>query len=278
MRSSAGGLRRRWVSALVLAQLLVMPALHAGITHPADKLTEDEKVALVRDLSAEYAKVKGNLPRSRKALEFNTDGTWNLKQWSEAQKEFGLAARLGDKVQITQVTLEGDKILFDVNGGLKGPKGGWKNHVQVGIGGLGQPAGNGANGPGTVGTTIELNFHKPMENLTSDEVKELLSPIFEFDKHSATKLYSETLSPTLQKAVAEKRALVGMDREQVTLALGHPDHKYRESKDGVDLEDWIFGAPPGKITFVTFEGNKVVRVKDQYAGLGTTTAAPGVTP
>lgn len=249
------------------------------MVHPSDKLTEDEKIALVRDLSSEYAKVKGNLPRSKKALEFNVDGTWNLKQWSEAQKQFGLVARLGDKVQITQVTLDGDKILFDINGGLKGPKGGWKNHIQIGMGSPygGQPMGN-VSGPGTIGTTIELNFHKPLENLTSDDVKTLLSPIFEFDKHSAVKLYSETLSPTMQKAVAEKRAMVGMDREQVTLALGHPDHKYRESKEGIDTEDWIFGTPPGKITFVTFEGNKVIRVKDEYAGLGIQAGSAQPTP
>ena len=267
----------RSCSAFLIA-LLALQSAPAGVLHPADKLTEDEKLALVRDLSSEYAKVKGNLPRSHKALEFNADGTWNLKQWQEAQLANGLVARLGDQIQITKVTLDGDKILFDINGGLKGPKGGWKNHVQVGVGvGMVQQPLAGA-GPATVGTTIELNFHKPMEGLTSDEVKSLLSPIFDFDKHTATRLYSETLSPEVSKAVAEKRALVGMDREQVILALGHPDHKYRESKDGVDSEDWIFGIPPGKITFVTFEGAKVTKVKDQYAGLGIQAATPKPVP
>jgi hypothetical protein len=105
-------------------------------------------------------------------------------------------------------------------------------------------------------------------------VKKILSPVLDFDKRSATQLYSETLSPEMQKAITEKRALVGMDHDQVLLAMGHPDHKYRESKDGVDLEDWIFGAPPGKITFVTFTGSKVSKVKEQYAGLGSETRAP----
>ena len=112
-----------------------------------------------------------------------------------------------------------------------------------------------------------------MENLTAVEVKRILAPVLDFDKHSVTQIYSETLSPEMQKAITEKRALVGMDRDQVLLALGHPDHKYRESKDGVETEDWIFGTPPGKITFVTFNGNKVVKVKDQYAGLGSQTSA-----
>ena len=77
----------------------------------------------------------------------------------------------------------------------------------------------------------------------------------------------------MQSAIKEKTRLVGMDRDQVLLAMGHPDHKYRESKDGVESEDWIFGTPPGKIVFVTFNGNKVVKVKEQFAGLGSQTVS-----
>ena len=51
-------------------------------------------------------------------------------------------------------------------------------------------------------------------------------------------------------------------------------HKTREVKEGTETEDWIYGQPPGKITFVTFEGSKVVRVKDTYAGLGGAVADP----
>ncbi len=163
-------------------------------------------------------------------------------------------------------------MILEINGGLKsGDK--WYKHVQVGMGGmggLGQPTGG--NDPnqqaGTTGTYIDLNFHKPMENLSSAEVKKILAPVLDFDKRSAVALYSETLSPEMKQAIAEKRVLVGMDRDQVLLVLGHPDHKYRETKDGVDSEDWIFGTPPGKVTFVTFAGSKVTKVKDEYAGLG----------
>ena len=40
-------------------------------------------------------------------------------------------------------------------------------------------------------------------------------------------------------------------------------------KDGAELEDWVYGTTPGKIVFVTFDGSKVVKVKEEYAGLGT---------
>jgi len=42
----------------------------------------------------------------------------------------------------------------------------------------------------------------------------------------------------------------------------------------VELEDWVYGLPPGKITFVTFNGDKVVKVKEEYAGLGTIAREP----
>ena len=54
--------------------------------------------------------------------------------------------------------------------------------------------------------------------------------------------------------------IVGMDRDQVLLAIGKPRHKERNvSDDGTEIEDWIYGDPPGKITFVTFAGSKVTR-------------------
>ena len=61
----------------------------------------------------------------------------------------------------------------------------------------------------------------------------------------------------------------GMTHDQVVMAMGRAAHKSRETKDGVDLEDWVYGMAPGKITFVTFKGDKVIKVKESYAGLGT---------
>ena len=59
--------------------------------------------------------------------------------------------------------------------------------------------------------------------------------------------------------------------------MGRPTHKERDTTaDGVEQESWVFGTPPGRITFVTFEGNKVVKVKEEYAGLGTEVADPKV--
>jgi hypothetical protein len=249
-----------------------MPAamLRGGVLKSTDKLTADEKIEILRNLDAEYAKAKTYLPRSAKPLEFDVDGTWDQGKWQLLAHSAGPAARLGDQIKITKVTFEGDKLLLEINGGLKSGRH-WYDHVEAGMGQATRPVGNGDYAPST-GTNIEINFHKPMENLSSADIKKILLPLMDFDTKSATKSYVETLPPEVRKAITEKRAMEGMDHDQVLLALGHPYRKYRETKDGTDLEDWIYGRPPGKVTFVTFAGNKVVKVKEQYAGLGIETA------
>ena len=240
------------------------------------KLTNDERIELVRGLMAEYATVKALLPRSKKALEFESTGTYDKNAWSAIAKESGPAARTGDQVQVTKVDLEDDRIVLQINGGYKGGKK-WYQGVQVvGVGGGTVPlsGNNDSNAPG--GTSIAVVFHKPLEPIQAAEIKKLLAPVLDFEKHSVTEIYAETLPPETQQAIKEKRVLVGMNREQVLMAVGRPQHKSREIKDGLETEDWVFGTPPGKITFVTFNGEKVIKVKDSFAGLGTQVANPPV--
>jgi hypothetical protein len=253
-----------------LAVIAVVGSM-APLAPAADKLSLEDRVELTRGLSAEYANVKVLLPRSKKPLEFNAQaGSYDKKEWSAVAKESGPAARTGDTVQITKIELSDDRIVLQINGGFNGGRK-WYQGVQVvgGMGGNQVPMNNGndSNAPG--GTSIAVLFHKSLEGMKASEVKKLLAPVLDFDRHSVTEIYSETLSPEMQQAIKQKRALVGMDREQVRLALGQPVHKERETKDGIDLEDWIYGQAPGKITFVTFNGDRAIRVKDDYAGLGT---------
>jgi hypothetical protein len=251
---------------------LVVCALVGTGLFAAGKLTFDDQVELVRGLTAEHAKVKAYLPRSKKPLEYDVNGTWDKQAWLTAGEKLGPAARVGDSIQITKVTLENDKIILEINGGIKSGQH-WYDHVQVGMGNSTAPISSGDSNA-TAGTYIALLFHKPLEPIKAADVKKLLAPIFDFDKHSATEIYAETLPPEIKAAIAAKRAEPGMDRDQVVMALGKPVRKMRETVDDVEAEDWIYGTPPGKITFVTFNGNKCVKVKETYAGLGAEAAAP----
>ncbi|MBZ5584700.1 MAG: DUF2845 domain-containing protein [Acidobacteriia bacterium] len=251
---------------------VALPTLQA-----ADKLSFEDRVELTRGLMAEYATAKVLLPRSRKALEFDSGGGYDKSEWAKIARESGPAARTGDLVQVTKVSLEDDRIVLEINGGYKGGRK-WYQGIQVAGGPSSNPTpvpvsrGGDSNAPG--GTSIAILFHQPLEPVRSAAIKKMLAPVLDFEKHSVTEIYSETLPPETQKAIKEKRAVVGMDREQVILALGRPASKSRETKDGMELEDWVYGQAPGKFTFVTFNGDKVVKVKEEYAGLGTQVTGP----
>jgi len=248
----------------VIAVLTFAPGLFSA----GNKLTWEDRVELTRGLTAEYATVKALLPRSSKPLEFDAQSGFDKNQWLTIGREGGPAARTGDLVQITKVDIGDDKLVLQINGGFKGGRK-WYQGVQIGMGGNTAPVStnNDSNAPG--GTSIAILFHKPLEPIKASEIKKMLAPVLDFEKHSVTQLYSESLPLETQAAIKAKRAEVGMHHEQVRMALGQPQHKSRETKDGVDVEDWVYGTPPGKITFVTFSGDKVIKVKDSYAGLGS---------
>jgi hypothetical protein len=252
----------------VLALIAVAGTL-APLWPAADKLTIDDRVELTRGLMAEYANAKVLLPRSKKNLQFNADsGTFDKKEWTAISREYGPAARTGDTVQVTKIELFDDHIVLQLNNGFKGGRR-WYDGVKVdnGTGPVPVSNNNDVNAPG--GTSIVVMFTKPLAGRKASEIKKLMAPVLDFDRHSVIEIYADTLSPEMKKAITDKRAAVGMDRDQVRMALGQPVHHERETKEGVELEDWVYGTPPGKIIFVTFDGNKVVKVKEEYAGLGT---------
>ena len=241
------------------------------------KLTEEDRIELLRGLGSEFAIVKAYLPRSQRPLPFPSDGNYDKEKWQEMGKAMGAAARVGDQVQITRVEIEPNRLILDINGGLRGRRGSWKDHVSIGMSGpvssstrVDQPQ----NGTSVAGTTIEIMFPEGVPGLKADDVKRILKPVLEFDKESATENYVQTLPEPLQQAIKAKKAIVGMDRDQVLLAMGKPRHKERTVKDGSELEDWVYGDPPGKVTFVTFENSKVSKVKEAYADIGGSTATP----
>ena len=248
--------------------LLLLPASLAS--GKDKKLSEVDRMALLRGLTAEYAKAKVLIPRSKKALALEPTGKWDKDAWEKANVEFGPAARVGEMVQITKVKIEDDRIELELNNGLKtGPK--WYERVEVGMGRSSTPI-SGRDNVAKAGTNLAIVFGKNIEELDVAQTKKMLSQILDFDMRSATEDYMEKLPEPVRLAIQQKRVIEGMDREQVRLAVGQPVRKERRTVDGDELEEWLYGRAPGKLTFVIFTGSKVTKVKDMYAGLGGSTA------
>ncbi len=245
--------------------IVVLLTAALAVRGDSKKQAEDQRLELLRGLGSEYATARTYMPRSKTPLGFEADtGYWNESGWQQLGAQTGPAARTGDLVQVTKVTIQGEVIILELNNGFSGQRGKWYDRVGVNGGG---PINDTAT-PAPGGTVISVHYPRGLSGVTSGQVKKDLGPILNFDQRSATENYTDTLPPEVKAAITSKKVIVGMTREQVIMALGQPAHKSRENVDGVDLEDWVFGNPPGKVTFVTLKGQKVVKVMDDYANPG----------
>jgi hypothetical protein len=237
--------------------------------NPADKkkiepLQPESRLALVRFVDGEFVDVVQPLPAGKKGIHLKAGVPFDEKQLRTALGSSGSAINPGDKAQITDMEFKDREIIVDVNGGGRGKKR-LRDRIHLEIGGVPSMAVTQPDAPvqTDAGATIFLDFDNPLPEMTPDELKQDLSALLDFSsQHSAAFHWIDTLPPDIQKAIQDKRAAVGMDREMVVAAIGRPDHKVREKgPDGNETEDWIYGQPPGKTVFVKFEGDKVTQVE-----------------
>ncbi len=233
----------------------------------APPLTEQSKLQLLRYVDGEYAKVLTPLPGGKAGYHIKAGAPVDQDSLRNALMSGGAALNAGDQVQITKVEFHDRDIQLDINNGPKG-KSSWRDKIQI-QGGLGLPVGTSTTTtpedvpvvPQKAGATIYLDFDRPVPEMTGDQLKAYLARVLDFSKRSAAVQYADSLPPKMREAIAAKRAEVGMDHDEVTAALGRPERKVRErDEEGNDTEDWIYGRPPAKTIFVTFQGDKVVKV------------------
>ena len=254
------------------------PAQDAAAQAAATKntsLKETSKLELIRYVSGEFAKAKKPIPGGKDGFVLYADKPVDETTLNRAVTQHGAAVNTGDNAQITKLEFHEHLIVVDVNGGGR-PRRSWRDHIQIGMAGAPIPQGtttetnpNGESGPPGFqqgrGGTIFLQFPKNVPDITPAELKALLAPFLDFSKErSASVQWFDTLPPEMKKAITERHAVVGMDREEVVAAMGKPDRKVRErDSQGNDTEDWIYGHPPDKTIFVHFTGEHVTGIK-QY--------------
>jgi hypothetical protein len=233
-------------------------------------LQDASKLNLIRYVSGEFAKATKPLPAGKEGFLVYVGKPLNAEMLDRAVATHGAAVRTGDNVQITRLEFRDHQIVVDLNGGGRGKKS-WRDRIHLEVGGLPtvqtttttpQETGPPGMQPG-MGSTVYLEFTKPVPDLSPEELKQILAPFLDFTKQrSASVQWFDTLPPDIRKAITDRRATLGMDREMVVAAIGRPDHKVRErDSEGNDIEDWIYGQPPSKTVFVRFTGDRVTSIK-----------------
>lgn len=225
-------------------------------------LRGSSRILLIRDVDGEFAKAVQPLPGGKHGFKVSVGKPINKQSLSDAVRLYGLAASPGDVVQITRMDFRLNEIVIQINGGGK-KRFHLRDHLQVGVGNVSTPAPV-YEPPTPPGSTIVLDYGRPIPDMSPDDLKRDLGVFLDFSKeHSAAVNWIETIPPKFKEAIQDHRAIVGMDSEMVLAAMGRPDHKVRErDPSGTETEDWIYGSPPTKTVFVTFAGDNVIRVKE----------------
>jgi hypothetical protein len=249
--------------------LLTLPdfvfAVDGNASTKASKLRPESELQIVRYVSGEFAKVVKPVPASKKGFHLQAGSPLDEKELRQTLMMGGAAANPGDTVQITRIEFREKQIVIDLNGGGR-KRYRLRDHIQIGVGGAPRPTiATTSTAPNNrpPGATLFLDFNGPVPDMSPDDLKKDLSGFLDFSKQrSAAVEWVDTLPPQFKDAIKDRKAIVGMDHEMVIAALGRPDHKVRErDPEGKETEDWIYGQPPEKTVFVTFVGDKVVKVR-----------------
>ena len=222
-------------------------------------------------MSGEFARATKPLPAGKEGFIVHVGQPLDANMLERQVATHGAAVSTGDHVQITKLEFHDKQIIVDLNGGGRGKKK-LRDRIHLEMGGIPtarttstqQDQGPPGMQPG-LGSTLYLEFGKPVPDMSPDDLKKVLAPFLDFTKQrSASVQWFDTLPIEMRQAIQDRKPVVGMDREEVVAAIGKPEHKVRErDAEGNDIEDWIYGQPPSKTVFVRFTGQRVTSVK-QY--------------
>jgi hypothetical protein len=230
-------------------------------------LDSNTKMLLIRLVNAELVHVRKNFPIAEKDMIIEPDGTVKPDdaQLYRSSQSYGTAARIGDRVQITNIVFHEKSIYLEINGGPK-KKTKWYQHIEI-MGAGGTAGGADPNQAQPTGGALTVQFKKHVPEMDGAELKELLAPVLDFTVKTAAEVYAETLPPKVKAAVKNHEVLVGMNHDMVIMAKDRPQQKVREKDDkGKVYEDWIYGTAPQDVVFVRFVGDEVVMVKIAKVG------------
>jgi len=249
-----------------LLTLLVLTSLCFADNQKAPPISKETRMDLMRNFNAELVYVRTPFPMGKTGLTLkNGQVTPSGQELQQMIAMWGPAVKPGDQARISNVTVKNNTIRFEINGGpVKKQK--WYERITIAGSGGATPVAPSDADANPRGSYVDLVFDKYVPELSPQELKDLLRPVFDFNAKSAVEAYLETVPPKVKEAITNHQVLVGMNREMVTYSLGRPPLKHREKDGDTEYEEWIYGEPPHDVDFVRFVGDEVVRVEIMKVG------------
>ena len=247
----------------MIARNLALPLVILGIAVPAlGQLTQDARFAILGSMIATEGAARMAMPLGKSGIELSENGLINKNKLQKELADNGRSIVPGRVVRITAIEFNDKSIEFEIDGGGTKKKG-FLSNVQISLGGASNNAPEKESAPAK-GSKITLTFATKLpQNLKADDLKNLLNPVLDFSKQSLARGSVDALPEEFQEAVKVKEARIGMDSNTVLLALGQPhDRQRQKNAEGVEQEDWIYRGRGLRHTFVTFEKDVVVSIRE----------------
>jgi hypothetical protein len=225
------------------------------------QIAREARFDIIRTVLADQAAARIPLPFGTEGVDLTDAGQIDQQKLQREIQKNGQSVEAGKVVTVTDVSFDDNRIVIELDGGGKNKKSIF-DRIQVGVGTDSStvPVQRDDKIAKAKGSKIVLRFAKKVPpDLKPEQLRQLLDPVLDFNKHSFMKTGIEALPPEFQEAVKAKEARIGMDKSTVIMALGRPDKKFYEN----GTEQWMYAQRGMRRLFVTFENNVVVQVK-QY--------------
>ena len=228
----------------------------------APRISRQTRFEVIRDFETQLVYARTSFPMNAKGLRLNGDViTPNGEELRQALSLWGPAIKPGDPAHISLVQIKDDHIHFEINGGPVRRKK-WYQHLEIaGANGQGVTPGKDEPQANPHGSFVDVYFGKYVPEMTAQQLRALLYPVFDFNARNKEQAYLDTVPPKVKEAIQAHRVLVGMNQEMVLHAKGKPPRKVRERENETEYEEWIYGEPPADVDFVRMVGDEVVRVE-----------------
>lgn len=228
-------------------------------------LTTHNREDLLRFLQSEQGFSMRPLPIATITIHANGKMEPNGSDYLNTIRSKGLSVKAGTRVVITDVKIEKERIVLDLNGGPE-HKHKFLRHIQVGMDpSMTTPVVH-DDPQAPSGSRIVLVFAHDVPDVTGMQVEDLIKPVVDFSLKTPQQAYTDTLPPMIRKAILAHHVLVGMNEEMVVSALGRPKDKIRENDGDMPFEEWIYGEAPQEVQFVRFNSDRVIRVETADVG------------